>query len=150
MAAEVTTEPSGKAAGRVTVAATLASLIPPLAAAVIVIACFLVGILSAEVAAASILAILATAGLTTSAVFTTAKRTPTDQVRVHREILTAAEGTVEDKDAAAASAGAQSAGVPGAVPDGTGGHRAAAGSTVAAETTHESTPVVTETTVEVP
>lgn len=153
MAAAVTTEPDGKSAGRVTMAATVASLIPPLAAAAVVIVCFLVGILGAEAAAAAILAILATAGFTTGAVFTTAKKTPTDQVVVKREILTATEGSVEEKDAAAVAASPQAAGVPGAaVPDGTGEHRAAAGSTVAetVEPAPDPAPVVTETTIEVP
>ena len=153
MAAAVTTEPDGKSAGRVTMAATVASLIPPLAAAAVVILCFVLGILDAEAAAAAILAILATAGFTTGAVFTTAKKTPTDQVMVHREILTAQEGSTEEKDAAVAAASPQAAGVPGAtVPDGTGEHRAAVGSTAAetVEPTSDPAPVVTATTVEVP
>ena len=155
MAAAVTTTPDGKTAGRVTMATTVASLVSPLAAAGVVIVCFLVGILDAEAAAAAILAILATAGLTTSAVFTTAKNTPTDQVVVRREILTAQEGTAEEKEAAAVAAAPQPAGVPGAVPDGTGEHRAAedtasVGSTVAAVEPADPGPVVTETTVEVP
>lgn len=150
MAAAVTTEPDGRTAGRVTMAATVASLIPPLAAAAVVIVCFLVGILGAEAAAAAILAILATAGFTTGAVFTTAKKTPTDQVVVKREILTATEGTVEEKDAAVLAASPQSAGVPGAVPDGTGDHRATETVGSTAVTVADPEPVVTETTVEVP
>lgn len=75
-------EPSGKAAGRVTIVATLVSLLPPFAAVLVVVVCFLVGILNAETAGAVILGILATAGLTTGTVFTAAKKTPTDQARL--------------------------------------------------------------------
>ncbi|RKQ36191.1 hypothetical protein C1C97_000450 [Kocuria tytonis] len=134
----MTIEPTGNKAGRVTLATSLASLVPPLFAVVVVIACYLVGILSAEAAATCVLAVLATAGLTTGAVFTTGKKTPTDQVRTVSEVVTVPQQAPAPEAVA--------------VPEGTGGHRAAAGST-AAETTEavpDLAPVVTETTVEVP
>ena len=74
-------EPSGKAAGRVTITTTLTSLIPPLFAILVVVVCALLDILDEETAGAVVLGVLATAGLTTGTVFATAKRTPTDQAR---------------------------------------------------------------------
>lgn len=75
-------EPSGKAAGRVTIVATLVSLIPPFAAVLTVVVAFLLGILDAGTSGAVILGVLATAGLTSGSVFAAAKATPTDQAKV--------------------------------------------------------------------
>jgi hypothetical protein len=75
-------EPTGKAAGRVTITSTLTSLILPFFAVLVVVVCALLHILSAETAGAVVLGILATAGLTTGTVFSTAKNTPTDQTKV--------------------------------------------------------------------
>ena len=75
-------EPEGNKAGRVTLVATLVSLLPPVVTVLVVICCYLLDILNAEVAAAVILGVLVSAGLTTGTVFTAAKRTPTDQARL--------------------------------------------------------------------
>lgn len=74
-------EPDGKAAGRVTITTTLTSLIPPFFAVLVVVVCALLEIIDKETAGAVVLGILFTAGLTTGTVFTTAKKTPTDQVK---------------------------------------------------------------------
>lgn len=74
-------EPDGKAAGRVTITTTLTSLIPPFFAVFVVVVCALLDIIDKETAGAVVLGILFTAGLTTGTVFTTAKKTPTDQVK---------------------------------------------------------------------
>lgn len=81
MAAGIEENP-GNVAGRVTITTTLMSLLPPFAAIAVVVGCAMLGILDKETAGAVVLGILATAGLTTSTVFTTAKRTPTDQAKV--------------------------------------------------------------------
>lgn len=97
-------EPTGTAAGRVTIWTTFASLIPPLVAIFVVVVCALLEILEKETAGAVILGILATAGLTTGAVFTTAKKTPTDQARLIwgsspvADVVTPPPGTVEVPD----------------------------------------------------
>lgn len=83
MAADAVVVPDGKRAGRVTLATTLVSLLPPVVACVVVVVCFLLGVFSAEAAANIILAILATAGLTTGGVFLAGKNTPTDQRATH-------------------------------------------------------------------
>lgn len=75
-------EPSGKAAGRVTITTTLTSLIPPFATILVVVVVFILEIISAEVAGALILGILVNAGLTSGTVYQTAKKTPTDQARL--------------------------------------------------------------------
>lgn len=83
MAADAVVVPDGKRAGRVTLATTLVSLLPPVAACLVVVVCFLLGVFSADAAANLILGILATAGLTTSGVFLAGKNTPTDQRATH-------------------------------------------------------------------
>lgn len=97
-------EPTGNTAGRVTIWTTFASLIPPFAAIFAVVVCALLEILEKETAGAVVLGILATAGLTTSAVFTTAKKTPTDQARIIwgsapvSDVVTPPQGTVDVLD----------------------------------------------------
>lgn len=82
MESTITAEPTGQAAGRVTIVTTLASLLPPVVATVIVAVCFTLGILDAGISAGLIIGILGTGIFTTGTVFKTAQKTPTDQVRM--------------------------------------------------------------------
>lgn len=91
----VTHEPTGKEAGRVTMTGAFVSLIPPVVTVILVAACFLVGILPAEIAMAVILGVLVNAGLTTGTVFQTQKHTPTDQVR-ERTVLKTIEAPMTE------------------------------------------------------
>jgi len=101
MAASTITTPDGHTAGRVTIAATLVSLLPPLFAVAVLIGCFLVGIFDAETAATAILAVLATSGLTTGAVYAKAKATPTDQYATVERVVSVPAPDLEAKAAAA-------------------------------------------------
>lgn len=102
MSAQVTVEPTGKEVGRVTLAATIASVIPALVAALVVVVAFLVGMISDVVAASLLVGILGTAGLTSPAVFTTGKMTPTDRVRTETKVVPVVEGSEADRREAAA------------------------------------------------
>ena len=103
MSAQVTVEPTGKEVGRVTLAATIASVIPALVAALVVVVAFLVGMISDVVAASLLVGILGTAGLTSPAVFTTGKLTPTDRVRTETKVVPVVEGSEADRRVAADS-----------------------------------------------
>lgn len=74
-------EPTGKAFGRVTMAATVAAIVPTLVTVGVIVLAFAVGIVTAETAAALLIGALVTGGLIAPSVFTTGKLTPTDQVR---------------------------------------------------------------------
>lgn len=87
MSASAVTDPSGKAAGRVTITSTLTSLIPPFFAIFVVVVLALLEIIDKETAGAIVLGILTTAGLTTGTVYQTAKKTPTDQYAVRTEVV---------------------------------------------------------------
>lgn len=86
METTITAEPTGHAAGRVTITGAFVGLIPPIVTVILVAGCFLIGILTAEIAMAVILGVLVNAGLTTTTVFTAQKRTPTDQLRTQTVI----------------------------------------------------------------
>lgn len=132
MAAQAVTEPTGKKIGTTTMGATAGTGLAGAAAVVLVWILTVCGVeVPAEVAAA--LAVLI-GGVGT---LLGGKLAPTSQVRTETRIVPVAEGTMEDKTAAAAAT----------VPDGTGEHRATdTGSTAVTDPD----PVVTETTVEVP
>ena len=133
MAAQAVTEPTGKKIGTTTMGATAGTGLAGAAAVVLVWILTVCGVeVPAEVAAA--LAVLI-GGVGT---LLGGKLAPTSQVRTETRIVPVVEGSVEDKNAAAAAT----------VPDGTGEHRATeAGSTAVVA---DPDPVVTETTVEVP
>lgn len=133
MAAQAVTEPTGKKIGTTTMGATAGTGLAGAAAVVLVWILTVCGVeVPAEVAAA--LAVLI-GGVGT---LLGGKLAPTSQVRTETRIVPVAEGTMEDKTAAAAAT----------VPDGTGEHRATdTGSTAVVS---DPDPVVTETTVEVP
>ncbi|MFF0942677.1 hypothetical protein ACFYE2_00405 [Kocuria sp. CPCC 205300] len=75
-------EPTGKAAGRVTIVTTLTSLIPPVVVSGVLILCAVLEIISHEVAGIAILTALGLGAATTGTVFSTAKHTKTDQAAV--------------------------------------------------------------------
>lgn len=75
-------EPTGKAAGRVTIVTTLTSLIPPVVISGVLILCAVLNIISDETAGIAILTALGLGAATTGTVFGTAKNTKTDQAAV--------------------------------------------------------------------
>lgn len=133
MAAQAVTEPTGKKIGTTTMGATAGTGLAGAAAVVLVWILTVCGVeVPAEVAAA-LAALIGGVGTLLGG-----KLAPTSQARTETRIVPVAEGTMEDKTAAAAAT----------VPDGTGEHRATeAGSTAVVA---DPDPVVTETTVEVP
>lgn len=75
-------EHPGNEAGRVTILTTLNSMLPVLFVVLVAVVAFLLGIISAEIAAAVLLTAIGQGTLTSGTVFTTAKKTKTDRADV--------------------------------------------------------------------
>lgn len=135
MAAQAVSEPTGKKIGTTTMGATAGTGLAGAAAVVLVWILTEVGVdVPAEVSAA--LAVLL-GGVGT---LVGGKLAPSNQVRTEVQVVPVVEGTSDEKAAAAATGGA--------VPDGTGEHRADTAGSTAVDVV-DPDPVVTETTVEV-
>lgn len=72
-------EPSGKEAGRVTIVTTLTSMLPTIFTCIMIVVEFLIGMISAEIAAAMLLTALGLGSAISGTVFGTPKHTPTDK-----------------------------------------------------------------------